>query len=317
VLVTGATGFVGSHVAEAFVRAGYQVRVGARASSDRRWISGLDAERVSLDLNGRPKGFLRALQGVDIVVHAAGITRVRRPEDYHAVNAEGTGRLAEAAVRAGVRRLVLISSLAARGPDASGRPESAYGRSKLEAEERLLALGDRIEGVILRPAAVYGPRDTDLLPLFKMARVGWLPVPSGGQPLQPVYAEDVARAALAAAREPAGFGPFSVAESRRYAWTDVVVALGRVFGHGVRAVRLPAPAFVLAGRATEWAARPFSAVPLFDERRARDVALNAWTCDVSGTERALGWRAEVPLSEGLERTARWYAKAGWLGIKTP
>jgi nucleoside-diphosphate-sugar epimerase len=315
VLVTGATGFVGSHVAQAFVEAGYEVRCGVRASSDVRWISDLDIERVPLDLRVRPEDLSRAVENVDLVVHAAGITRARRTEDYHSANAEGTLRLAVAALEAGVHRFVLISSLAARGPDGRTRPASAYGRSKLEAETHLRSLGGRMEAVVLRPAAVYGPRDTDLLPLFKMARGGWLPVPSGASFLQPVYATDAARAALAAAREPVGFGPFPVAENRRYTWKDVVAGLEKALGRTVRVVRLPAAAFTLAGRAAEWAARPFSAVPVFDERRAQDLAVHTWTCDVSETEEALGWRAEIPLSEGLERTALWYGRAGWLSMK--
>jgi nucleoside-diphosphate-sugar epimerase len=318
VLVTGATGFVGSHVAQALVEAGYEVRCGTRASSNTRWISDLDTERVPLDVRGKPEDISRAVENVDVVVHAAGITRARRPEDYYSVNADGTRRLAAAALRAGVRRFVLISSLAARGPNSPAKgdhPESDYGRSKLEAENHLRSVEGGMEAVVLRPAAVYGPRDTDLLPLFRMARAGWLPVPSGAGPLQPLYAEDVARAALAAAREPMGFGPFPVAENRRYAWQDVAAGLEKSLGRTVRAVRLPAGAFVLAGRAAEWAARPLSAVPILDERRARDLALNAWTCDVSGTEEALRWRAEVPLFEGLERTARWYGQVGWLSMK--
>jgi nucleoside-diphosphate-sugar epimerase len=315
VLVTGATGFVGSHIAQAFVEAGYEVRVGSRASSNERWISSLDTERVPLDLDGSAEDVSRAVHNVDVVVHAAGITRARRPGDYYSVNAGGTRSVATAALRAGVRRLVLISSLAARGPDGRDHPESDYGRSKLEAESHLRVLSGRMEAVVLRPAAVYGPRDTDLLPLFRMARAGWLPVPRGAAPLQPIYAEDAARAALAAAREPVGFGPFPVAENRRYAWPDVAAGLEKSLGRTVRAVGLPAGAFVLAGRAAEWATKPLSAVPIFDERRARDLALNAWTCDVSGTGEALGWRAEVSLFEGLERTARWYGQVGWLSMK--
>jgi nucleoside-diphosphate-sugar epimerase len=318
VLLTGATGFVGSHIAGAFVEAGYEVLCGVRASSDMRWISDLPIERVSLDLKGGAEGLPRAVENADLVVHAAGITRARRVEDYHSVNAEGTRRLAVAAFEAGVRRFVLISSLAARGPDdptKDDHPESAYGRSKLEAEAYLRSLGGRMEAVVLRPAAVYGPRDTDLLPLFKMAIRGWLPVPSGANLLQPVYATDVARAALAAVREPLGFGPFPVAENRLYTWKEVIAGLEKALGRTVRTVRLPAAAFTLAGRAAEWAARPFSAVPVFDERRGRDLAVHTWTCDISATERALGWRAEVALSEGLERSARWYGQAGWLSIK--
>jgi nucleoside-diphosphate-sugar epimerase len=318
VLLTGATGFVGSHIAGAFVEAGYEVLCGVRASSDMRWISDLPIERVSLDLKGGAEGLPRAVENVDLVVHAAGITRARRVEDYHSVNAEGTRRLAVAAFEAGVRRFVLISSLAARGPDdptKDDHPESAYGRSKLEAEAYLRSLGGRMEAVVLRPAAVYGPRDTDLLPLFKMANRGWLPLPSGANLLQPVYATDVARAALAAVREPLGFGPFPVAENKLYTWKEVIAGLEKALGRTVRAVRLPAAAFTLAGRGAEWAARPFSAVPVFDERRGRDLAVHTWTCDISATEKALGWRAEVALSEGLERSARWYGQAGWLSIK--
>ena len=314
VLVTGATGFVGSHVAHALVKAGYEVRCGVRASSSTRWISGLPVERVGLDMKGRAEDFSLAVEKVDLVVHAAGITRARRAEDYHAVNAGGTRKLASAALGAGVRRFVLISSLAARGPDGRDHPESAYGRSKLEAEAHLRALDSQMEPVILRPAAVYGPRDTDLLPLFKMARAGFLALPSTANVLQPVYAEDVARAALAAARKAAGSGPFPVAEAARYTWEDVVAGLEKALGRNVRAVRLPPAAFPLAGRAAEWAARAFSAVPIIDERRGRDLAAHTWTCDVSETEAALGWRAEVPLFEGLERTARWYRQAGWLSM---
>jgi nucleoside-diphosphate-sugar epimerase len=315
VLVTGATGFVGSHVAQVLVEAGYEVRCGVRASSSTRWISNLPVERVPLDMTGRAEDFSRAVENVDLVVHAAGITRARRgAEDFHAVNAGGTQKLASAALGAGVRRFVLISSLAARGPDGRDHPESAYGRSKLEAEAHLRTLDGQMEAVILRPAAVYGPRDTDLLPLFKMAGAGFLPLPSGSNVLQPVYAEDAARAALAAARRAAGPGPFPVAEAARYTWEDVVAGLESALGRNVRAVRVPPAAFTLAGRAAEWAARAFSTAPVIDERRGRDLAARTWTCDVSGTERALGWRAEVPLFEGLERTARWYGQSGWLSM---
>src|SRR3954471_5548124 len=204
VLVTGATGFVGSHLAEAFVEAGYEIRCGLRASSDPRWISNLAVELVPLDLT-RPEDLPRSVDGVDVIVHAAGMVKARRPSDYQKINAEGTRMLAAAAARAGVRRFILISSLAARGPDAPAtngrdRPVSAYGRSKREAEANLRAFGEQMETVALRPAGVYGPRDTELLPLFKMAHRGWLLFPSGPDVLQPVYAVDVARAALAVAR---------------------------------------------------------------------------------------------------------------------
>jgi nucleoside-diphosphate-sugar epimerase len=317
VLVTGATGFVGSHVAEAFVEAGYEVRCSVRTSSNTRWIDSLAVERVNLDL-ARPQDLPRALEDVDVVVHAAGVTRARRPGDYHRINAGGTRTLATAAASAAGRRFVFISSLAAGGPDNAlakdgrDRPASAYGYSKLEAEEYLRAGDARMDIVALRLAAVYGPRDTDLLPLFKIARSGWLAVPSAPGLLQPVYAADAARAALAAAREPGGFGPHPVAETNRYTWQDIADGLELAFGRPVRAVRLPAAVFKLAGRSAEWVAKLRGVPAIFDERRAKDLAEHTWSCDPSGTERALGWRAEVRLFEGLERTARWYRRMGWI-----
>jgi nucleoside-diphosphate-sugar epimerase len=316
VLVTGATGFVGSHIARAFVEAGYEVQCGLRVSSDPSWISDLPVRRVTLDL-ARPADLPRTVQNLDVLVHAAGIVKARGKSDYHSVNTEGTRRLAAAAVGAGVRRFVLISSLAARGPDALAKdnqdhPASAYGRSKLEAEESLRAFDKQMEVVTLRPVGVYGPRDNELLPLFKMARAGWLVFPSGQNILQPVYAGDVARVALAAAREPVSFGPYPVAEATRYTWEDVVDGLELVLGRSVRAVRLPSVAFKLMGSLGEWTARLRGTVPVFDERQAWDLAVHTWTCDPSDTERALRWRAEVRLLEGLELTVRWYQRAGWI-----
>jgi nucleoside-diphosphate-sugar epimerase len=316
VLVTGATGFVGSHVTQAFVEAGYEVLCGLRATSDPRWISNFAVELALLDL-ARPESLFRAVKDVDVIVHAAGLVKARQRSDYHLVNAEGTRRLAAAAADAGVRRFVLISSLAARGPDSVTRdgrdhPASTYGRSKLEAEESLRAFGEQMEIVALRPAGVYGPRDTELLSLFKVARSGWLILPSGPDVLQPVYASDVARAALVSARKLVGFGPYPVAEASRYTWQDAVKGLEQALGRPIRAVRLPATVFKLMGRVAEKTAELCDAVPVFDERQAQDVAVHTWTCDPSTTERALGWRAEVRLFEGLERTTRWYRTEGWI-----
>ena len=312
VLVTGATGFVGSHIAEAFVAAGHTVRCGLRATSDPRWISALPVERVLLDLDS-PTHLSQALEGVETIVHAAGITRARRPEDYYRVNAGGTRKLAEAAREVGVEHFVYISSLAARGPDGHEHPASDYGRSKLEAEKHLRALDGPMRPVVLRPAAVYGPHDTDLLPLFKMAGRGWLVLPSGAGSLQPVYAADVAKAVLAAADKPgASFGPFPLAEESSYSWCEVSRKLEEALSRRFRTVRLPGAGFTLAGRAAELAAKPFGAEPPFDERRAEDLAIHTWTCEPSITEQELGWRAEVPLSEGLKRTARWYRDEGWI-----
>jgi len=312
VLVTGATGFLGSHVVEAHLEAGCRVRCSVRSTSDLRWLEGLDVERVELDVRDA-SGISDAMVGIDTVVHAAGITRATTEADYFRVNATGARRLAEAAVTAGVSRFVLISSLAARGPDGMAGPVSPYGESKRRGEDLARLFEEKVELVVLRPGGVYGPRDTELLPLFQTAGRGWLMVPAGGPPLQPVYATDVARLVVAASTLPyAGLGPFPVAEERAYGWDEVAAGLSSALGRRVRSIPVPAGAFILAGSALERGARFVGRRPPLDRRRALDLSRHGWTCDTRSTREAFGWRAQVPLEAGLARTAEWYRRVGWL-----
>lgn len=311
VLLTGATGFVGSHVAAALLGAGYALRCGLRLTSNRRWLDGLDYEAVLLNLQD-VKGLERACDNVDLVVHAAGVTRAKDEATFYRVNTEGTLNLAQAARRGGVSRFVFVSSLEARGPDGSSGPDSPYGRSKLAAETGLRNLEEGPEVVVLRPAGVYGPRDTDLLPLFKLAKLGLLPAPAGGGVLQPVHALDVAGAVLAAASRPAHFEPFPVAEPNSYTWPEVGRELEAALGRKVRTVQVPAAVFLAAGYGLEKAAKLLGLAPQLDSRRARALAVHTYTCDVSKTRSELAWQPRYSLTEGLAQTARWYESEGWL-----
>ena len=311
-LVTGATGFLGSHVAAAWTEAGHAVRCTRRASSDLRGLEGSSVEWVEWDVPD-PHGLQEALRGVDTIVHVAGVTRARKAADYFQVNAAGSARLAEAAVKAGVTRFVLVSSLAARGPDGGAGPVSDYGRSKRRGEDLVRLFEEKMEIVILRPGGIYGPRDSDLFPLFEMADKGWLVAPAGSPPLQPVYVTDVARLTLAAGTGAyAGLGPFPVAEAGKYRWREVRDGLQAALGRRVRIVWLPKTVFVSVGFLAETAARLARRDPPLDRRNAVDLSRHGWTCDTMGTRDAFEWHAEVPLPDGLARTARWYREAGWL-----
>lgn len=317
ILLTGGTGFLGSHVAELLVEAGHDVRATIRSTSDTRWLDPLPIETVVADLED-PDRLAAALDGISDVMHVGGVTIASDPAVFERVNAAGTASLAAAAGRAGVERFVLISSLAARGPDGADGPVSPYGRSKRGGEARLgelVAAGEAPPAIrVLRPGGIYGPRDSDMLALFRMAARGLLVLPSIEGRLQPVYVRDVARAALRALEtaDSTDAGPLPVVDDQVYAWSDVGEALAAAFDRNTRIVRLPPTVFLTAGAAAELAAKLTGGSPAFDRRRARDLTRRTFTSSIEETRRALGWAPETRLREGMAETVQWYREHGWL-----
>ncbi len=311
-------------MAEALLVEGWAVRCTVRKTSNLRWIESLPVDRVTADVRS-PGQLAAALDGVDIVVHSAGLTRAKSDADYFAVNAEGTQALALGAVDAGVRRFVLVSSLAARGPDrrasdrgpAADRPTSAYGESKLAGERRLFqVLSEQtgaMQGVILRPGGIYGPRDEDSLNLFKVAKTGMLPVPTSKGRLQPVYVKDVADAVIrAVARPEVDLKPIPIVGPEIVSWADMGEALGNAVGKPVRLVKIPNAIWQVGGTVAEAAARLVGMPPQFDRRTADDLSRLDWTADPREAESSLGWLATTHLREAMEETGRWYREHGWL-----
>jgi len=300
------------------------VRCTVRKTSNLRWIESLPVDRVTADVRS-PEELAAALEGVDVVVHSAGLTRAKSDVEYQRVNAEGTQALALGAVDAGVRRFVLVSSLAARGPDrrasdrapAGDRPTSAYGESKLAGERRLFqVLSEQtgtMQGLILRPGGIYGPRDEDSLNLFKVAKTGMMPVPTSQGRLQPAYVKDVAEAVIrAVARPDVDLKPIPIVGPEIVTWAAMGEALGAAVGKPVRLVKIPGPVWQVGGAVSEAAARLIGLPPQFDRRTADDLSRLDWTADPREAETALGWRATTHLREAVEETGRWYREHGWL-----
>lgn len=318
VLLTGGTGFLGSHVAELLVEAGRDVRATVRASSDTRWLDPLPLETVVADLEDST-ALAAALEGVTDVVHVGGVTIAADPATFERVNTAGTLALAAAARRAGVERFVFVSSLAARGPDQAGGPVSPYGHSKRAAErglERLIETGEAPPLVrVVRPGGIYGPRDPDMLALFRMAARGLLVLPTVEGRLQPVHVLDAARSVVRALEAEAGAAagdPLPVVAEEIVGWSEVGAALEAAVGRSTRVLRLPPAAFLAAGAAAEMAARLTGGAPVFDRRRARDLTRRTFTSEIESTRAAIGWTPEVSLKEGMAGTVAWYREQGWL-----
>lgn len=322
ILVTGATGFIGSHLVEALVARGQDVVCLIRPGRPRRFIGDLQV-RWAVGSWEDPAFLEEALRDRELVFHVAGLTRAARRAEFYRVNHLGTRAVVRACCAAGsVRRLVYVSSLAAAGPARDGgpvreddppRPITDYGRSKLLGEEEVLAGAGQVPATIVRPPAVYGPRDGDLLAAFRAVRRGIVPVPVRGASIDLCHVSDVVAALLLVADGPeAANQTYFVAGDRPVSWEEAGEAIAAALG--VRAVAIPVPpvaAFAVAVGAETWA-RLRGRAALLSRDKVRELGERHWTCDASKIRTALGFRPGIEVREGLRRTAEWYRQAGWL-----
>ena len=296
--ITGGTGFVGSHLMGQAVAAGHRVRALTRRPQAERsgvtWIAGALDQPAALD---------RLVEGAEAVVHVAGVIS-GSGEAFRLGNLVGTQNMVGAAMRAGVGRFVHVSSLAARLPDLS-----RYGASKLAAEAPVIA--DAPGWTILRPPAIYGPGDHELIDLFRLAKWGLVPVPAGGR-LSAIHVADLCRLLLACVTEPAAtHGLYEPDDGREGGWTKRAFgrAIARAVGRPAIVLPLPKPLLV-AGSAIDRAIRG-KAAKLTPDRVAYFTHPD-WAVRPEARPPASLWRPQVDTQEGLTETARWYRDAGWL-----
>ena len=324
VLVTGASGFLGSHVAQQFAADGHSVRLLLRKTSSRRFLSGFVYEIALGDVSD-PATLSSAVDGVDAVVHAAGLIKARNEVEFHAVNATGTANLVRAAEQsASVKRFAYVSSLAAHGPSPDGEPRpydvpanpvSAYGRSKLAGENAVRQSDLAPRAVILRPPVIYGPRDPALVPFFRLVRFRVAPLLMGGRNrISIVYAEDAAHAIVQATTAEAEVGGkvYSPEDGRVHTWRDLLGAIEEAVGR--RALRLSAPPWTFSAAALASEAFGFAtrrAVSLTRDK-VREMGQPYWVCSGENLRRDLGWAPLVDIREGARLTANWYRQQHWI-----
>jgi nucleoside-diphosphate-sugar epimerase len=314
--LTGATGFLGGHLAEAFVAQGWDVRAIVRRGSGKALPAGVS--RIEADLTA--DDLSRACVGTDVVVHNAAVIRAPSQAAFDAVNVGGTGAAAAAARQSGAR-LLLISSQAAGG---EGTPESprhesdppqpvnAYGRSKLAAEQ-ILRTAENLRWTILRPCAVFGPRDRGFLPLFRMARRGLFFVPSHEETFFTlIHVNDLVRAVVLAVESERAVGEtMFVGHPSPRTGTDLLRAIAAAEGRRFTPLRIPRALFSGAAALGDLAWK-IGVKPLVDSGRLRELHAAGFVCSVDRIQQVLGFEAEIPIEEGIARTSRWYREQGWI-----
>ena len=328
ILITGASGFIGSFIVEEALRRGFETWAAVRGSSSRQFLTDSRINFIELNLSSEEQltDQLRGLQ-FDYVVHAAGVTKCLDKQDFHRINTEGTQHLVRVllALQMRIKRFVYISSLSIMGAireqqpyteireSDEARPNTAYGRSKLETEEWLATIKE-LPYVVLRPTGVYGPRERDYFMMAKSIKshtdfaVGYKQ-----QDITFVYVTDVVQAVFLACEKGV--------TGRRYFLSDGEVYQSSTFSNLIRKelgnpwwIRITAPIWVLrvVTFVGEYVGRLNGKVTALNNDKYNIMRQRNWRCDIEPARRELGYEPQVKLEEGVRRSIKWYKDNGWL-----
>ncbi len=327
ILITGASGFIGSFIVEEALRRGFETWAAVRGSSSRQFLADERIHFVELNLSSE-EALRSQLQGhqFDYVVHAAGVTKCLDKRDFYRINTEGTQHLVRAllALRMPLRRFVYISSLSIMGAireqqpyteiceTDEARPNTAYGKSKLQAERWLET--QPIPYIILRPTGVYGPRERDYFMMAKSIKAHTdFAVGYRQQDITFVYVTDVVQAVFLALEHGQ--------TGRRYFLSDGEVYQSSTFSDLIRRelgnpwwIRITAPIWLLRviTFVGEYVGRLTGRVTALNNDKYNIMRQRNWRCDIQPARRELGYEPQVKLEEGVRRSIRWYQDNGWL-----
>ena len=319
--VTGATGFIGSHLADHLMESSSYNEVRCLVRSQEKWLDGKPYTRIHGDLSSIPV-LRQAVTGVDTIFHLAGVVSARSQDEFNRANVDATENILRVADQAGVKNVVILSSLAAAGPSNGSpktekdimKPVSMYGQSKKTMEEMIQRTAGKSMSVkILRPPAVYGPREDQIFTLFKMMKYGITPIVGDGYTpkLSIVYVADVVNGIVKAAEQnDKGIETYFIS-GQITCWQEIKKIADTIFGKKSLSLNIPPKAVKKVAGFIETTATLFGSYPVVNRDKAREMILE-WTCSYEKAEKNLGYRPEYTLEEGLSRTLHWYKKHKWL-----
>ena len=322
-LVTGASGFIGSNLVDRLLAEGVQVKCLVRSNTNLTWLSKKSLTLVPGDLFD-PSSLATAVEDADVVLHVAGATRAARRAEYFRGNLATTSNLLQACQEYGPQhqKFLFISSLAAAGPsfgdplteDEEPRPVSAYGESKLAAERAVLEFGRTRPVIIIRPPAVYGPRDRDTLLLFKSVHKRLHVIPGrGSQKVSLVHVHDLVTGIWQAMlSEQAGSRLYDICGDGHYDWQTVGGYLGRVLNRRYGTLYVPWGVMRLVALSGSLASQFSRSPSLMSLDKLRDIRQSNWLCSYEKAKVEIGFQPAIDLLTGLKITAEWYKEMGWL-----
>lgn len=317
-LVTGATGFIGSHLCEGLLRRGYEVTCLIRETSSLEWLEGLNLRFITCDYV-RARSLVDVVSGFDYIFHAAGLKKAHSEDDFFIVNVEGTENLIRAISENNPRlkRFIYLSSLAAVGPSRDGfplredsepQPVSNYGRSKLEGEKVLLRYKDLVPITILRLPAIYGPRDKDWLIFFKMLKKGIFPY-WGRCYYSLLYIDDLIQGIILSAESKKAEGKIYFLSDERI-YTNEEIAREISYSLGTKMRRLNVPRFMMPVFA--YIGEKLNSDGIINRDKIKELKHLRWICDSKKAIEELGFAPKVSIKEGIKQTVDWYRIHRWL-----
>lgn len=317
-LVTGGTGFIGSHLVEALVRHGFEVTCLVRNLARQGHLTSVDVEKVTGDCTN-PESLAAAAKDTDYVFHLAGLTKARNDQEFYTGNVLATQNVVQAVLNnaPNIKRLFYLSSLAAAGPSHDGiplkedcplLPVSSYGRTKMEGEQIVFGIRDRLPVTIIRPPAVYGPRDKDMFLFFQMVKRGIVPYWSNSL-YSFLYVEDLVNGIIQSAQHEGAVGEvFFLSDGNIYTSDDIIDAISMALQRRALKVSIPRAVIPVVGFLSRFAGR----LSIISSDRMKDIQHQYWVCDTGKAKNLFGYQPQVTMRTGAQWTADWYRIHRWI-----
>ncbi len=323
-VVTGGSGFVGSHLVDFLLSKNYEVRCIVRKSSNLRWLNNKDVKLYDCGLYDKD-GLKEVLTGASYLYHVAGVVRSKSKKGFYRGNVDTTKCLLEVIDENNIElnRFLIVSSLTACGPSLDGvpcneetlpKPITTYGKSKLAEEELAKEYMEKIPITICRAPAIYGEREGDIYAMFQGVQKGIMTlVGFNDKKLSLIHGRDFVQGIyLAANSEKAKGQIYFISSDVIYDWNVVADAMEKAVGKKTLRIRIPHFLIYIIGAVSHFF-NYFSSKPAtFNLEKARDFVQDNWTCDVSKAKKDFGYSQQISLEEGMESTVKWYRDNNWL-----
>ncbi len=323
-VVSGANGFVGSHLVDLLLKEDFEVRCLTRKTSDMRWLEGKDIKNFNSGLLDK-EGLRKSFKDAEYIYHVAGVVKSKTPEGYFKGNVDTTRAMLETAFefKSTIKKFLIVSSQTAAGPswngkpvteEMKGKPITTYGRSKLAQEELAKTFMDKLPITICRAAAVYGERDTEILIFFKTFNKGLMTtIGFNKKVVNLIHVNDLVNGLyLAAINEISNGKIYFISSEKYYTWEEIGEVTSKVLGN--KPVKIKVPHFAVYGIASiaQFFAMFSSKPATLNIEKARDITQASWICDTSKAVRELGYHQELSLEAGIRRTCDWYKEMKWI-----